>query len=327
LDDRLDTMTKTRNGRDTQESSPAHAAKPITKAAKPRKQRTRVSEPSPEVIRPTKEASHENVAGVSAIEEAPHEQGALAHVNDGTSSPIDLSHTDVHEGSSRLFGQGDHKPAHDIQRPSVNLQTFKGTSDLAVDAFIEGVRADEQVHNLERGQILPYVMAALQGTALRRVNRWMNEPGSAFKSSSNKAVQLELLLGYLQKEFGQKPSEALVIAETMKAWRQKPKQTFKEAYDEFYELYDKSSKPEPEAVDLFISGLQRQLRDEIYRKNTDPRSFSAIKDIGFDAEVIVMRTRKHPLDEEEESDAEMTRPSKAARYELHAVGQQPLSMP
>mmetsp|Transcript_37284 Transcript_37284/g.106671 ORF Transcript_37284/g.106671 Transcript_37284/m.106671 type:complete len:192 (+) Transcript_37284:501-1076(+) len=127
---------------------------------------------------------------------------------------------------------------------------------------------------------------------------------------SNEAVQLELLLGYLQKEFGQKPSEALVIAETMKAWRQKPKQTFKEAYDEFYELYDKSSKPEPEAVDLFISGLQRQLRDEIYRKNTDPRSFSAIKDIGFDAEVIVMRARKHPLDEEEESDAEMTRPSK-----------------
>ncbi len=78
----------------------------------------------------------------------------------------------------------------------------------------------------------------------------------------------------------------------MKAWRQKARQTFEEAFDEFSELYQKSQKSEREAVELFIDGLQPDLRAEVYRKDTDPRTFSTIKELGLAAEVWMVRTRK-----------------------------------
>ncbi|CEL97794.1 unnamed protein product [Vitrella brassicaformis CCMP3155] len=210
----------------------------------------------------------------------------------------------------------------DLQKPSVSLRTFNGTSDLTAEAFIDDIRLAESMFNLKGGRILPFIMSALQETARTRVTRWMHKHGEVWQALSQ-AARLEHLLTFLKTEFGQKKSQTLVTAEQMKAWRQKPKQTFETAFDEFNELYQKSQKSEPEAVEIFIDGLQSDLRAEIYRKDTDPRTFGTIKELGLNAEVWLIRTRKRPKEEDDESDAEATRPQKLARLAVNAIEQQP----
>jgi len=106
------------------------------------------------------------------------------------------------------------------------LRPFDDKSDQSISDFITGVRAQRLTYpHLPEEHSIRYVCEGIQGRARDKLNEWIcsqeKDPNSVYLNGDGPA-KLEALLGYLEEQFGQSKSRALVQNEKLKAFIEVP---------------------------------------------------------------------------------------------------------
>jgi len=113
-----------------------------------------------------------------------------------------------------------------VFKPTVTLRPFSDKPDESISDFITGVRAARVINPHQSEEHLTRVVyEAIQGRARDKLNEWIcsqeKDPNSVYLNGDGPA-KLEALLGYLEEQFGQSKSRALVQNEKLKAFIEVP---------------------------------------------------------------------------------------------------------